>query len=75
MTREKFVLRADAHLELEREITPAIYTEELFRTGNDVDNRAAVKAVKQDDLNLVGMAFRAPKKTVDKVLDGLKLHG
>jgi hypothetical protein len=60
---------------LEREVKAAIYTEDLFRTGNDVDNRAAVKAVNQEDLNLVGIAFRAPKKVVDKVLDGLKLHG
>lgn len=59
---------------LEREVKPAIYTEDLFRTGNDVDNRAAVKVVKHEDLNLVGIAFRAPKKVVDKVLDGLQLH-
>jgi len=52
----------------------AIYTEELFRTGNDVDNRAAVKAKGRAELNLVGLAFRAPRKAADKILAGLALH-
>jgi hypothetical protein len=59
---------------LSREIQPAIYTQDLFRTGNDIDNRAAVKAVARENLNLVGLGFRAPKKVADKVLDGLLLH-
>jgi hypothetical protein len=53
----------------------AIFTEELFSTGNDVDNRAVVKATPRDSLHLVGFAFRAPRKAADKVLAGLKLHG
>ena len=52
----------------------AIYTEELFSTGNDVDNRAAVRAKRRDELSLVGLAFRAPRKLADKILAGLKLH-
>jgi hypothetical protein len=55
-------------------IRAAIFTEELFSTGNDADNRAAVKAKRQDELRVVGFAFRAPRKVADKVLDGLKLH-
>jgi len=51
-----------------------IYTEELFKTGCDEDNRAAVKAVKAEDLNLVGMAIRSTKRQVDTVVKGLKLH-
>jgi len=51
-----------------------IYTEELFKTYNDVDNRAAVAAVKEEDLNLVGMAIRSTKRQVDTVVKGLKLH-
>jgi hypothetical protein len=53
----------------------AIFTEELFSTGNDVDNRAAVMATPREALRLVGFAFRAPRKAADKVLAGLKLHG
>jgi hypothetical protein len=51
-----------------------IYTEELFKTYNDADNRAAVAAVKADDLNLVGMAIRSTKRQIDTVVKGLKLH-
>ena len=59
---------------LDRGLTVAVYTEELFATGNDDDNRAAVRAVKTGDLNLVGLALHAPKNAVDKVLKGASLH-
>jgi hypothetical protein len=52
----------------------SIFTEDLFATGNDIDNRAAVKAVRREDLKLVGFALHDRKKRVDKALDGLKLH-
>ena len=55
-------------------VKPAIYTEDLFKTGFDAANRDAVKGVAAADLNLVGVAFRAPRKTVDKAIKGLKLH-
>jgi hypothetical protein len=57
-----------------REVTAAVYTEEMFATGHDAANRAAVKAVARPDLNLVGLGFRAERKTIDKVVDGLKFH-
>jgi hypothetical protein len=59
---------------LNRQLAFSIFTEDLFQTNNDIDNRAAVKARQQEDLKLVGMAMRADKKVVDKVLDGLRLH-
>ena len=59
---------------LARGVTPAIYTQELFATGHDEANRAAVAAVAAEDLDLVGIAFRAERKTVDKVVDRLRLH-
>ncbi len=49
-------------------------TEDLFSTGNDEDNRAAVKAVKSEDLKLTGLALRENKKLVDTALKGLSLH-
>jgi len=52
----------------------AIFTDALFATGNDVDNRAAVKAVAREDLTLVGIAFHTDRKIADKVLKGLVLH-
>lgn len=52
----------------------SVFTEELFRTNNDGDNRAAVKAVRSDDLRLVGIAVRGGRKLIDKALKGLSLH-
>ena len=59
---------------LSRGVTPAVYTRELFVTNHDEANRAAVAAVGADDLDLVGIAFRAERKTVDRVVDRLALH-
>jgi hypothetical protein len=60
---------------LARNVRPAVYTEEMFKTTHDEANRAAVKAVARADLNLVGLAMRAERKVIDKIVDGLKFHG
>jgi hypothetical protein len=57
-----------------RDLPMMIYTEELFSTGNDDDNRAAVNAVAASDLNLVGVAVYGPRNAIDKVFKGAKLH-
>ena len=57
-----------------RDVTAAVYTEDMFKTTHDAANRAAVKAVARKDLNPVGLAFRAERKVIDKVVDGLKFH-
>lgn len=67
-------LRKSFERALSRNVVPALYTEELFSTSNDRDNRAAVKAVEHDELNLVGFAFRCEKNSADKILKGLSLH-
>ncbi|MGJ4926062.1 DUF2000 family protein [Bradyrhizobium sp. HKCCYLS2038] len=59
---------------LSRNVKPALYTEDMFKTTHDEANRAAVKAVARPDLNLVGLALRAERKVVDKIVDGLKFH-
>ena len=76
-----FVFAASAeHLQrtrtraLSREVPLAIYTKDMFTTNNDADNRAVVKAVEADNLDIVGLAFRAERKTFDKIINGLKLH-
>ena len=58
----------------DRDVTLAVYTADLFETGHDEANRAAVAAVPEDELDLVGIAFRAERKVVDKVVDGLRFH-
>jgi hypothetical protein len=60
---------------LARNVTPAVYTEDMFKTtSHDAANRAAVRAVIRGDLNLVGLAMRAERKVIDKIVDGLKFH-
>jgi hypothetical protein len=59
---------------MDRGVTPAIYTHDLFATGHDEANRAAVAAVPAESLDLVGIALRAERKTVDKVVDRLRFH-
>jgi hypothetical protein len=60
---------------LARNVRPALYTEDMFKTTHDAANREVVRAVPRADLNLVGLAVRAERKVVDKILDGLKFHG
>jgi hypothetical protein len=55
-----------------RNLRFAIYTEALFKTTNDRDNRAAVAASPADRLDLVGIGLHADRKTIDKVINGLK---
>lgn len=57
-----------------RGVTLAIYTAELFATGNDEDNRAAVAAVKTEALDLVGIGVRAPHRDTDAVVRGMRRH-
>ena len=62
------VRRGLAHLAM------AIFTVDLFRTGNDTDNRAAVRTVHCGDLDLVGLAMHGPRNPVDKILKGARMH-
>ena len=57
-----------------RGVDLALYTADMFLTGNDDGNRAAVRAVATADLDLVGLAVRAPHRDADAVLRGLKRH-
>jgi hypothetical protein len=59
---------------LARGVQPALYTEEMFSTSHDAANREAVQVVEQQDLNLVGLAIRAERKAIDKIVDKLKFH-
>ena len=67
-------LRAAHQRALGRGIAMSVYTAEMFGTGNDRDNRAAVRAVGRDELDLVGLALHGPRNGVDKVVKGARLH-
>ncbi|SFR77811.1 hypothetical protein SAMN05428970_2286 [Agromyces sp. CF514] len=57
-----------------RGIPLAVYTKDLFATGHDEANRAAVAAVASGDLDLVGIALRGPRNAVDRLVKGASLH-
>jgi hypothetical protein len=59
---------------LRRGVPIALYTWEMFTTGHDAANRAAVRAVAADELDIVGIALRAPHRDADAVLRGLSRH-
>src|SRR6185437_16344292 len=47
---------------ISRDVPFALYTKEMFLTTNDDDNRASVKAVLAENLDIVGIALRAERK-------------
>jgi len=59
---------------MQRGVEIAIFTGDLFDTSHDAANRAAVAAVEPSDLDLVGLAMRADRRVVDRVLDRLRPH-
>lgn len=67
-------VRRAFHRAMERDLAVSVYTEELFSTGNDVDNRAAVARFTTGDLVVAGFSVAGEGKQVDKVFDKLRLH-
>ena len=59
---------------LARDVTVSVFTGDLFATGNDADNRAAVADVPRAELDVTGLAFRAHRRDADKITKGLRLH-
>jgi hypothetical protein len=57
-------LRRTHQRALSRELVPAIYIEPMFKT--------AVAAAATDALDFVGIGVHGPRKTIDKVVNGLK---
>ncbi len=59
---------------LERKVPHGLYIEEMFSTGNDVDNRAVFAQSSPDNAKVVGLALREDKKVVDKITKGARMH-
>ena len=57
-----------------RDVALSIFTADLFATGNDRDNRAAVRSVSRADLDLAGIAVFGPRGAVDKIAKGAHMH-
>jgi hypothetical protein len=74
LTGGKEVLAASRERAVSRGLAASVFTADLFGTGNDRDNRAAVGAVRGTDLDLVGLAVYGPRNAVDKVTKGARMH-
>ncbi|RBY93436.1 DUF2000 domain-containing protein [Blastococcus sp. TF02-8] len=74
MTGSADVLAAARERALQRGLPTSLFTADLFATGGDAENRAAVRAVRGADLDLVGIAVHGPKNGVDKVVKGARMH-
>ncbi|BDZ44627.1 DUF2000 domain-containing protein [Naasia aerilata] len=59
---------------VDRGIRTAVYTAELFGTGHDAANRAAVAAVRSGDLDLVGLGLHGARNAIDRITKGIPLH-
>ncbi|WP_311213775.1 MULTISPECIES: DUF2000 family protein [unclassified Arthrobacter] len=75
LTAGRELLAAARERAISREIPTAVYTRDLFSTGHDEANRAAVAAVAARELDLVGIALRGPKNVVDRIVKGARMHG
>lgn len=74
LSADRDTLREVLKKAVSREMAVSVYTEELFGTYNDVDNRAAVSRQKTDELNLVGIAIYGAKNPLDRITKGLEMH-
>ncbi|MGY1807867.1 DUF2000 family protein [Blastococcus sp. SYSU D00669] len=74
LTADGEVLQRARTRALDRGLPLALFTADLFATGGDDDNRAAVAAVTGPALDLVGIALHGPRNAVDKVVKGARMH-
>jgi hypothetical protein len=75
------VLAADAEViksiyrrAMERKVQLSLYIADMFATGHDAANRAAVRQHAPDALDIVGLALREDRKLVDKIVKGARMH-
>lgn len=57
-----------------RDLIRAGYVRGMFGTGHDAANREVFAAEPVDTPDLVGIAIHGPRRDVDKVIKGAKLH-
>jgi hypothetical protein len=74
LSADKETIAAIYRRAMEQSVRLSLYIEDMFKTGNDVANRTAVKQYQPEEMNVVGLALREDKKTVDKITKGAKMH-
>ena len=74
LSADRETLKAIYRRAMERRARMSLYIEDMFSTGHDAANRAAVKQHPPETLEVVGLALREEKKTVDKITKGARMH-
>ncbi len=59
---------------LSRGLLVSVYTDEMFATMNDADNRAVVARRDTADLSIAGFLAAGDARQVDKAFDKIRLH-
>jgi hypothetical protein len=59
---------------MEHHVRFSLYIHDMFSTGHDAANRAAVKQHRPETMDVVGLALREDKKVVDKITKGARMH-
>lgn len=67
-------LRAIHRRAVERGARLSLYIADMFSTGHDAANRAAVKQHVPEAMDVVGVALREDRKPVDKITKGARMH-
>ena len=73
------VLSADAlkiiyRRAMDRSVRLFLYIEDMFATGHDAANRAAVRQCPPEAMKVVGLAMREDKNLAEKVTKGARMH-
>jgi len=71
---DRDLIKTIYHRAMERGARLSLYIEDMFSTGHDAANRATVRQYRPEAMNVVGLALREDKKTVDRITKGATMH-
>jgi hypothetical protein len=74
LSADRDLIKTIYHRAMERGARLSLYIEDMFSTGHDAANRATVRRYRPEAMNIVGLALREDKKTVDKITKGATMH-
>ncbi len=74
LSADRETLKAIYRRAMERRARMSLYIEDMFSTGHDAANRAALKQHPPETLEVVDLALREEKKTVDRITKGARMH-
>jgi hypothetical protein len=74
LSADREAMTAIYHRAMARGARLSLYIEDMFSTGHDAANRAAVRGYAPEAMSVVGLALREERKLVDKITRGARMH-